>query len=96
MKSLKEERARLDFSDFLSTLFSIFHVINEKFHPARLLIYLSNKKAGRVNFFSKPARLFRSARLFGTSESNEVVVDFNTDFDGEIVVDSETKKKVAE
>ena len=43
LKSLIEEHARLDFSDFLSTLLAIFHVINEKFHPARLLIYLVNK-----------------------------------------------------
>ena len=46
LKSLIEEHARLDFSDFLSTLLAIFHVINEKFHPARLLIYLVNKLAG--------------------------------------------------
>ena len=46
LKSLIEEHARLDFSDFLSTLFAIFHVINEKFNPARLLIYLVNKQAG--------------------------------------------------
>ena len=46
LKSLIEEHARLDFSDFLSTLLAIFHVINEKFHSARLLIYLVNKQAG--------------------------------------------------
>ena len=46
LKSPIEEHARLDFSDFLSTLFAIFHVINEKFHPARLLIYLVKKQAG--------------------------------------------------
>ena len=46
LKSLIEEHARLDFSDFLSTLFAIFHVIIEKFNPARLLIYLVNKQAG--------------------------------------------------
>ena len=46
LKSLIEEHARLDFSDFLSTLLAIFHVINEKFHPARLLIYLVKKQAG--------------------------------------------------
>ena len=66
LKSLIEEHTRLDFSDFLSTLFAIFHVINKKFHPARLLIYLVNKQA--VALFSNPARLFRSARLLGTSE----------------------------
>ena len=43
LKSLIEEHARIDFSDFLSTLLTIFHVISEKFHPARLLIYLVNK-----------------------------------------------------
>ena len=36
LKSLIEEHARLDFSDFLSTLLAIFHVINKKLHPARL------------------------------------------------------------
>ena len=46
LKSLINEHARLDFSDFLSTLFAIFHVINKKFHPARLLIYLVKKEAG--------------------------------------------------
>ena len=45
-KSLTEEHARLDFADFLSTLLAIFHVIDEKFHPTRLLIYLVNKQAG--------------------------------------------------
>ena len=45
LKSLIEEHARIDFSDFLSTLLTIFHVINEKFHPARLLIHLMNKQA---------------------------------------------------
>ena len=43
LKSLIEEHARLNSSDFLSTLLAISHVINEKFHPARLLIYLVNK-----------------------------------------------------
>jgi hypothetical protein len=43
---LIEEHARLDFSDFLSTLLAIFYVINEEFHPARLLIYLVKKQAG--------------------------------------------------
>ena len=34
LKSLIEDHARLDFSDFLSTLLAIFHVIiNETFHP---------------------------------------------------------------
>ena len=39
----------------------IFHVINEKFHSACLLIYLENKWA--VLLISKPARLFQSACL---------------------------------
>ena len=43
LKSLIEKHARLEFSDFLSTLLAIFHVINKKFHPDRLLIYLVNK-----------------------------------------------------
>ena len=38
LKSLIEEHARLDFSDFL-----FFHVINEKFHPAHLVIDLLSK-----------------------------------------------------
>ena len=46
LKSQIEEHAHLDFSDFLSTLFAIFDVINEKFHPALLLIYLVKKQAG--------------------------------------------------
>ena len=36
LKSLIEEHARLGFSDFLSTLLAIYHVINEKFP---LLVY---------------------------------------------------------
>ena len=47
LKSLIEEHAHLNFADFLSTLLAIFYVINEKFHPAHLLIYLKslqNKK----------------------------------------------------
>ena len=48
LKSLIEEHACLDYSDFLSTLLAIFHVINEKFPPARLLIYLVNKQAGHT------------------------------------------------
>ena len=50
LKSLIEEHARLDFSNFLSTLLAIFHVINEKFQPSRLSIYLINKQTG-WNFF---------------------------------------------
>ena len=46
LKSLIEEHACLNFSDFHSALLAIFHVINKKFHPARLLIYLVNKQAG--------------------------------------------------
>ena len=52
LESLIEEHARLEFSDFHSTLFAIFHVINEKFHPARLLIHLVKKQAG--GFFFQP------------------------------------------
>ena len=51
LKSLIEEHARLDSSDFLSTLLAIFHVINKKFQPNRLLTYLVKKQAGR-NFFA--------------------------------------------
>ena len=65
LKSLIEEHSRLDFSDFLSTLLTIFHVINEKFHPARVFIYLVNKPAGGI--FSNPARLFWAARILWTS-----------------------------
>ena len=61
LKSLIEEHARLDFSDFLSTLLTIFHIINKKFHPARLLTYLVKKQAG-WNFF--PTLLVYSGLLF--------------------------------
>jgi hypothetical protein len=61
LKSLIEEHARLDFSDFLSTLLAIFHVINKKFHPARLLTCLVKKQAG-WNFF--PTLLVYSGLLF--------------------------------
>ena len=61
LKSLIEEHARLDFSDFFSTLLAIFHVLNKKFHPARLLIYLVNKQAG-CHFF--PTLLVYSGLLF--------------------------------
>ena len=61
LKSLIEEHARLDFADFLSTLLEIFHVINEKFHPARSLIYLVNKQAG-CHFL--PSLLVYSGLLF--------------------------------
>ena len=61
LKSLIEEHARLDFSDFLSTLLVIFHVINKKFLPARLLISLVNKQA-RWHFL--PSLLVYSSLLF--------------------------------
>jgi hypothetical protein len=61
LKSLIEEHARLDFSDFLSALLAIFHVINEKFPPASLSIYLVNKQAG-WHFF--PSLLAYSGLLF--------------------------------
>ena len=61
LKSRIEEHARLNFSDFLSTLLAIFHVVNEKFHPAHLLIYLVNKQAG-WHFF--PILLVYSGLLF--------------------------------
>ena len=35
LNSLVEEHVRLNFSDFLSTLLAIFHVIKEKIHLAR-------------------------------------------------------------
>ena len=65
MTSVIEEHARLDFSDFLSTLLAIFHVINEKFPPARLLIYLVISKQGGTFF---PSLLVYSALLLRTSE----------------------------
>ena len=61
LKSLIEEHARLDFSDFLSTLLAIFHVINEKFPPARLSIYLVISKQGGTFF---PSLLVYSGLLF--------------------------------
>ena len=71
LKSLIEENARLDFSDFLSTLLVSFHLISRKFHSTHLLIYLVNKQAG-WHFFSNPAHLFRSAYLLGTSAYSRV------------------------
>ena len=67
LKSLIEEHARLDFSDFLSTLLAIFHVIRRKIPPCSFIKLLS-KKAGKVEFFSNPACLFWFALLLGTSE----------------------------
>ena len=61
LMSLIEEHARLDFSDFRSTLLANFYVINEKFHSARLLIYLVNKQAG-CHFL--PSLLVYSGLLF--------------------------------
>ena len=46
LKSLINEHARLAFLEKISTILSIFHVINIKFHHTRLLIYLVNKQAG--------------------------------------------------
>ena len=51
LKSLNEH-ARLAFLEFFSTILSFFHVINEKFHLTRLLIYLVNKQTGCL--FSPP------------------------------------------
>ena len=61
LKSLIEENACLDLSDFLSTLLAIFHVINEKFPPARLLIYLVISKQGGTFF---PSLRIYSGLLF--------------------------------
>ena len=61
LNSLIEMHTRLDFSDLLSTLLAIFHVIKEKIPPARLLIYLVNKQAG-WHFF--PSLLLYSGLLF--------------------------------
>ena len=61
LKCLIEEHACLNFSDFHSTLLSIFHAVNEKFHPASLFIYLVNKQAGWHLF---PALLVYSGLLF--------------------------------
>jgi hypothetical protein len=48
-------RARLlSFFRCLSTLLAIYHVMNEKFHPAHLLIYVVNKQV-EWHFFSNPA-----------------------------------------
>ena len=49
MKSLIEEHARLDFSDFLSTLIKIFHVKNKKVHPVHLLIYLVTSRVALLS-----------------------------------------------
>ena len=61
LKSLIEEHASLNFQNFHSTLFAIFHVVNEKFHPTRLLIYLVDKQAGWYFF---PILLVYSSLLF--------------------------------
>ena len=61
LKSLIEDDARLDCSNFPSTLLAIFHVIKDKFPPAGLLIYLVNKQAG-WHFF--PSLLVYSGLLF--------------------------------
>ena len=67
LKSPIEEHARLDFSDFLSNLLAIFHVINKKFHPARLSTYLVKKQA-EWNFFLTllvySGLLFRVAKVW--------------------------------
>ena len=57
LKSLIKEHARLEFSDFVSTLLAICLFIN---------LPINSKKAGREDFFPNPARLFRSALLLGT------------------------------
>ena len=41
---------------------------NKQKNPPCSFINLLSKKAGRVEFFPNPARLFRSALLLGTSE----------------------------
>ena len=41
---------------------------NKQKIPPCSFINLLSKKEGRVDFFSNPARLFRSAHLLGTSE----------------------------
>ena len=58
LKSQIEEHVRL---------IAIFYVINQKFHAARLLIYIVNKQAG-WHIFQIDARLFWSAHLLSTSE----------------------------
>ena len=61
LKSLIEEQACLDYSDFLSTVLAIFHAINKKFHPARLLTYLVKMQAGWIFY---PTLLVNSGLLF--------------------------------
>ena len=51
LQSVINEHARLAFLEKFSTILSIFHVINTKFHHARLFIYLVNKQLG-WHFFS--------------------------------------------
>ena len=57
LKSLIEEHARLDISDFLSSLLSIFHAMFKQKIPPCSFINLFSKKAGKVGFFSNPACL---------------------------------------
>ena len=82
LKSLIEEHARLDFSDFLSTLFAIFpparlliYLVKKKFHPARLSIYLVIKQAG-WHFF--PSLLVYSGLLLyqGLQSSQTIHFDY--------------------
>ena len=51
LKSLIEEHARLNFSDFHSTLLVIFHEVKEKIHPAHLLIYFNVNMLTGLHFF---------------------------------------------
>ena len=50
LKSLIEEHARLDFSDFLSTLFAIFSCNKQKIPPCSFIDLLSEKAGRRILF----------------------------------------------
>jgi hypothetical protein len=65
LKSLIEEHARLDFSDYLSTLFAIFHVINEKFHPGDQIVWIK---------FSVSNYLDQIARNHTLSQNTQIIL----------------------
>ena len=56
------------FNEYIFTLKSLIDEQARKKLPPCSFINLLSKKAGRMDFFSNPARLFRSARLLGTSD----------------------------
>ena len=60
---LINEHACLAFLEFFATILSIFYVINEKFHPTRLLIYIVNKQTGWYFLFILVCSFIRDFRV---------------------------------